>query len=131
MIIAKIKEEDAIREKKQMANSDKLRQQNNEYYKKLGINDEFGSSQTLNKNIQSNSLATTTTTTTKTVVNLESFLDSEMHVNVCITAVAHPFAFWIQILNDSSQKLENLVVEMNKFFQQSNSNYLFVSFCSN
>lgn len=60
------------------------------------------------------------------VQGLEPYLNQNKSVDIFVSAVAHPKAFWVQVISDDSIKLEKLLEDMNQIYADSNQ-YSFVS----
>ena len=50
------------------------------------------------------------------IVNLDLHMNFDNEVDIFVSAVAHPFAFWVQIVHEDSFKLEDLIKDMNEHY---------------
>ena len=57
-------------------------------------------------------------------INLESYLDSNKCVDVYVSAICSPNALWIQAIHDNSYKLEELLAEMNNYYNKTNEHFV-------
>ena len=61
------------------------------------------------------------------VMNLEQYLDENKAIDVFVSAIANPHAFWVQLISEDSLKLDKQADEMAIFYDQNIDDYLFVS----
>ena len=54
-------------------------------------------------------------------LNLEVYLDENKQANIYVSAICNPSAFWVQLNNEDSYKLEELLFEMNSFYNNENN----------
>jgi hypothetical protein len=61
------------------------------------------------------------------VIDLVDYLDENRSVEVFVSAVAHPHAFWIQVCGQNWYRLLDLLEQMNSYYDAHNMKELFVS----
>lgn len=130
LIIAKIKEEDANREKRNKNNRHKQTNSNNDTNYREAQSQPVSSSTSFetNKDMPINNETEETEINVRLmdlpkVQELEPYLKNNT-VDIFVSAVAHPQAFWVQVISESSVKLEKLLQEMNEIYEN-NSQYSF------
>ena len=128
LILSKIKEEEAIRERR-ANNNNKFKQPNYNNYSTSSISNGCN-------NKQETTVSTSTSPPTESIapkqlplpppIDIESLLDENKCMNVYISAVAHPYAFWVQVVNEDSPQLDKQIDDLNEYYKK-NANCSFVS----
>lgn len=49
-------------------------------------------------------------------MDLDLYMNFDNEVDIFVSAVASPFAFWVQVVNEDSFKLEDLIQNMNEHY---------------
>lgn len=54
------------------------------------------------------------------LVDWLSYMDKNSSSDVYVTAICDPYAFWVQLINQDSIKLEDLLIDMNNYYNNDN-----------
>lgn len=113
LILAKIREEDAFREKKQKRERHVYSDNNIVKTKTISSSESNLKSENSNSSISLN-----TAKSPPDLFNIDNYLNTDKTVNVFCTAVANPFAFWVQIDDENLTDLNKLKKNMFDFYSK-------------